>query len=348
MDGRALHPAHGGMPVGAGGPDVVGDAARLAAEICEARWAWIGSVAGGALRVAGAACPGPTEVPLPAPLLERLGMMREPVLVIPDASRTPGMKRLGGPALGLRFVAVARLTDNTGGDLGVILVGDRSARDLPADRTMALGAVARLVSAHLELRATVGRLEHAAAERRLYEQHLEEYQLRLERNLAEALEQSMTDSLTGLRNRRAFLERLDDEIHHFQRGGPPVAVVFLDVDGFKAYNDSNGHPAGDALLRRIAELLQDRVRSSDVLARIGGDEFAVLLPGTDAEGGYVLAERLRRSVESAPWSDRRITVTVGAAAVGESATDRDGLLAAADRALYEAKTSGRNRVRLAG
>jgi len=228
------------------------------------------------------------------------------------------------------------------------VVGGREPGGLPADRAEALGALTRLVSAHLELRATVGRLEHAAAERRRYEQHLEEYQLRLERNLAEILEKSITDSLTGLRNRRAFLDRLDDEIRHTRRGGPPVAVVLLDVDGFKPYNDAHGHPAGDRVLREIAELFGRRVRSTDVVARIGGDEFALVAPSTDADGGYVLAERLRRAVEDAPWEEYPITVSAGAAAAAGEEADAEELLAAADRALYAAKACGRNRTRMAG
>jgi diguanylate cyclase (GGDEF)-like protein len=328
-------------------PDVVGDAARLAAEICEVRVAWIGSLNGKVLNAIASAGLGPAGLEIPAELVDRLHRTG-PVLVVPDILQDPGLGLAIGPELGLRFVALAMLTGKGGAGLGLILVGDQSARDLPADRAEALGAVARLVSAHLELRATIGRLEHAAAERRRYEQHLEEYQLRLERDLAEILEQSITDPLTGLRNRRAFLERLDDEIRHFEAGGPPVAVVLLDVDGFKPYNDSFGHPAGDQVLKRIAELFRERIRSNDVLARIGGDEFAVLLPGTDAEGGYVLAERLRRSVEDAPWDIQRLTVSAGAAAVTDSPVDRDDLISAADRALYEAKTSGRNRVWIAG
>jgi len=330
-------------------PGVIADAARLAAEICEVPAALIALVADGGVRVV-AAEGFDRAVEVPESAIERVAGRPGGVLVVTDASVEPEAFPISGMlATGdaIRFLGAVALEDAADVPLGMAVVAGREPGTLPADRAEALRALTRLVSAHLELRATVGRLEHAAAERRRYEQHLEEYQLRLERNLAEILEQSITDPLTGLRNRRAFLDRLDDEILHARRGGPPVAVVLLDVDGFKPYNDRFGHPSGDRVLREIARLFGERVRSTDVVARIGGDEFALVLPATDAEGAYVLAERLRRAVEDAPWREHPVTVSAGAAAGGGEA-DAEELLAAADRALYAAKAWGRNCTRLDG
>jgi diguanylate cyclase (GGDEF)-like protein len=156
------------------------------------------------------------------------------------------------------------------------------------------------------------------------------------------------DSLTGLANRRAFDERLAFEWSRAQRDGTSLALLMLDVDRFKEFNDSLGHPAGDACLRTIARALGGAMgRATDLVARYGGEEFAVILPQTNLRGAGKVAERLRAAVE-----DRRIDRAEGVVTVSVGGSwarpDREGLpealLDLADQALYQAKHDGRNRV----
>lgn len=188
-------------------------------------------------------------------------------------------------------------------------------------------------------------------ERRAFEVLLDEYRRDLEetnRKLAEAnarLEQlASLDPLTGLNNRLVFQQRLADEFQRTRRYQVPLSLILIDVDRFKSYNDSFGHPAGDAVLTQVARLLRLSARSIDVVARIGGEEFAVLLPNTTLDGAIQLAERFRQSIESAEWTHRPVTISVGVAAASTSMMDSTALVSSADAALYRAKQLGRNRV----
>ncbi len=156
-----------------------------------------------------------------------------------------------------------------------------------------------------------------------------------------------TDGLTGLKNYRAFHERLGEEVERALRYAAPLSVLILDVDEFKAYNDAYGHPTGDRALRQIAELLRTRARASDLVARYGGEEFAVILPEADSHAAARVAERFRAAIEAADWPARPLTVSVGVAtlsAVGMSAFEPTTLIVQADEALYRSKAGGRNRV----
>ena len=153
---------------------------------------------------------------------------------------------------------------------------------------------------------------------------------------------AMHDSLTGLGNRRAFEHRLGQEMNQAKRYGTPLSVLLLDVDSFKAYNDTFGHPAGDEILRRLSQIIRSQGRDTDFFARYGGEEFIVILPLTDAAGAMVLAERLRVAVEQTAWPERSVTVSLGAATLLPTMPDDAALVAAADQALYAAKTAGRN------
>lgn len=152
-----------------------------------------------------------------------------------------------------------------------------------------------------------------------------------------------TDELTQLPNRRALSAAIARST-----SGDRVSLIVLDVDHFKAVNDSLGHQAGDAALRHIARLVKEAVRPRDTAARIGGEEFAVWLPGADLKTGQEVAERLRASVEAAPFrfggNERQITVSCGVAAHPQPIRSIDNLMTAADAALYAAKGAGRNRV----
>jgi diguanylate cyclase (GGDEF)-like protein len=163
--------------------------------------------------------------------------------------------------------------------------------------------------------------------------------------------QAVTDELTGLFNHRRFQEVIANEVERTKRGGPGMGLIMLDIDNFKRVNDTYGHMQGDLVLREVARVLRESSREIDEPARYGGEEMAVALPGTDLDGAFRFAERVRRSIESLdlPLIDGegtlRVTASFGAAALppDQEKADKDDLVAAADAALYRAKRSGKNR-----
>ncbi len=174
------------------------------------------------------------------------------------------------------------------------------------------------------------------------------YQDRLRDDLDRSLEMAVTDPLTGLRNRRYAQHHLDALL---RRGA--AAVLMLDVDRFKALNDTHGHPAGDAALQEVARRLADHIRGADVLARFGGEEFLVVLAAAPADHAYGVAERLREAIAADPFGlagdapPLPVTVSIGVA-IAPAGTPGADAVAAADVALYRAKAAGRNRVEVAG
>jgi diguanylate cyclase (GGDEF)-like protein len=157
-----------------------------------------------------------------------------------------------------------------------------------------------------------------------------------------------TDALTGLPNRGAFEARLASAAAHFQRYGRPFSLIILDVDHFKRFNDSWGHEAGDRVLQHVASILRSSIRQVDFPARLGGEEFVILLPETLAERAIEVAERVRAAIErsAVPWNRHRLSVTasLGIAGCPENSHLPADVLSTADAALYQAKESGRNRV----
>jgi diguanylate cyclase (GGDEF)-like protein len=158
-----------------------------------------------------------------------------------------------------------------------------------------------------------------------------------------------TDFLTGLANRRYFMQRLTEETERVKRGNQPMSVLLLDMDSFKRINDTHGHDIGDRVLQVIASVTLEVKRISDVAARIGGEEFAMLLPDTDREGAVKLAQRLRRTINEQMIADARggpiqVTASIGVATMSQADRGLDHILTHADRALYRAKDAGRNRV----
>ncbi len=158
------------------------------------------------------------------------------------------------------------------------------------------------------------------------------------------------DPLTGLCNRRHFDGLADTEIARALRHGRPLSLCMLDIDHFKPINDRHGHACGDEVLRMVGRLLQAHARNEDVAARIGGEEFALLLPECGLDDATALAERLREAIAAtafdADGGPLRVTASIGVASIGPGRDARAPLLAAADAALYRAKSEGRNRVRV--
>ena len=169
----------------------------------------------------------------------------------------------------------------------------------------------------------------------------------------------LTDGLTGVQNRRYFEHRCQVEISQARRYKHPLACMFLDIDKFKRINDHHGHPAGDEVLRRVAQVISSQLRAGDTIARYGGEEFVVLLPRSEIHHSRQIAERIRRSIEETEVEANsgqviKVTVSIGLSMLAEVQVagpppqQAEALIAAADQALYQAKHGGRNRVVCAG
>ena len=154
------------------------------------------------------------------------------------------------------------------------------------------------------------------------------------------------DALTGLLNRRAFLPLAKDALGDFRRVQRPLSVLMIDIDHFKRVNDRYGHPAGDVVIRKVGTIINDTIRTTDKVARFGGEEFVVLLNDNNAAGAAIIAERIRQTVASTVFeadNDRLLaTISIGIAEAEKFDTDIDRIIERADRALYEAKSRGRN------
>lgn len=165
------------------------------------------------------------------------------------------------------------------------------------------------------------------------------------------IRRATTDELTGLYNRRAFFESVQKELARVRRSGVGFSLLLMDIDFFKQVNDTYGHAAGDAVLRILADTLRSTLRVVDVAARMGGEEFAILLPETQENEAHRVAERLRQAIAAAEAHvgvhTIRVTISIGVAALSANTPDPDTLLHAADEALYAAKARGRDQVVLA-
>ncbi len=239
------------------------------------------------------------------------------LMEVPDATqdgRFTTNPLVTGPP-GIRFYAGAPLVTPSGVALGTICIVDHQPRRLTLDERRALKSLARQAVAQMELRQAVADLEM----------------------------QGHTDGLTGIGNRRAFDRSLRELWRRHAADQAPLSLLMADLDHFKRINDEFGHPAGDAVLMQTARLLRDCVRHSDIVARFGGEEFAVLLPGADLHAAMQVAEKVRTALQASSWAHRTVTASIGvSAATPQSEDDPATLLARADRALYEAKQNGRN------
>jgi diguanylate cyclase (GGDEF)-like protein len=155
---------------------------------------------------------------------------------------------------------------------------------------------------------------------------------------------AVTDELTGLRNRRAFEERLVMEFSMARRRKRQLSVLLIDVDDFKKINDQWGHAAGDEVLRRLGMILRTTVRLPDLPARYGGEEFVVLLPESGEQSALGLARRVMARVATEQWENTSLTISIGMASMNDSVVNGFQLVEMADEALYAAKRAGKNRV----
>lgn len=206
--------------------------------------------------------------------------------------------------------------------------------DLAVDLPAAKGEVGDLTAVfnHMVGRLRQGRQDLDAMNERLRSQNEE-----LERL-------STSDALTGLHNRRFLTQQLSEELSKAYRQKTSFTVLMADVDEFKKYNDTYGHPAGDEVLKKVATILLGSTRSEDCAARYGGEEFAVLLNNTTGEEAYQVAERIRTRVAAQDFSGRKVTISIGMAEFPEDGYTAEAVISSADEALYEAKRGGRNRV----
>jgi diguanylate cyclase (GGDEF)-like protein len=166
-----------------------------------------------------------------------------------------------------------------------------------------------------------------------------------------AQELAITDGLTGLYLRRFFNQRFDEELMRFQEHGTPFTLLILDLDHFKRINDRLGHVAGDQILIQVADILKKEARIADITCRFGGEEFALILPNTPAEGGLIMAERIRVKIAErgflAGSEAIQLTVSIGLGECPRHGRNQLDLVKSADEALYTAKRTGRNNAMMA-
>lgn len=240
---------------------------------------------------------------------------------------------------GLRLVAQVRSSESTR-HLPILAVVD------PADRPRLVKAldlgVTDLLTKPVDAEELAARAR-TQVRRKRYTDFLRE-------KLDYSLEMAVTDALTGLHNRRYMAGQLQGFVSRSALGGEPVSVLVLDIDHFKAVNDGFGHDAGDEVLREFAVRLATNVRAVDLPCRLGGEEFVVVMPGTDMEDARRIAERIRRDVGSTPFRVMggrellNVTISIGVAACTGAGDTPEALLKRADEGVYEAKAAGRDRV----
>jgi diguanylate cyclase (GGDEF)-like protein len=271
----------------------------------------------------------------------------ERVMEISDAREDPRFADnplvTGDPSI--RFYAGAPLVTPSGAALGTVCVLDNVPRKLTVAQSEALQALSRQVVQLLALRRANAELELLTKAQTLRQQQLEIHQRRIEELNHDLQEQTLTDPLTALKNRRAFDTLLSTEFSRSLRSKSPLCLLMVDADHFKAYNDAFGHVAGDQALMYIALAIKSQARAYDHVARYGGEEFCVILPDTRLQEALVVAERIRESVKQIIGLRRPMTVSIGVA-FSDGVDNPKRLVDLADRAMYLAKQGGRDRVEL--
>ena len=198
------------------------------------------------------------------------------------------------------------------------------------------------VNTHLSLRRTQKMLEEEIELRKESEERLKVISLKYQKMATQ-------DYLTGVSNRRYFMERAQEELSRANRYTHPLTFMMMDIDHFKNINDTYGHHAGDQVLKNVASICTDNLRVHDLFGRIGGEEFSAMLPETNLNDAIVVAERIRKSVEDAEWAidGKKVscTISIGMSQLNDDSETLDNLMKKADEALYLAKSSGRNCIR---
>ena len=212
---------------------------------------------------------------------------------------------------------------------------DFALQDSLQERLMALAVVLFMIAAYRSLSITNHFVRRA---------HSLSYELKKAKEQAETL--ARTDFLTGMNNRRSFYDLCDTSFKLARRYGEDLTAILLDIDQFKNINDAHGHAVGDEVLKKLARIVAETCRESDIAGRVGGEEFAILLPRTNAKNGFELAERLREEMEKAAVhlddGDIKFTASFGVAQMRPECDSLEALVAEADGAMYEAKQRGRN------
>ena len=255
----------------------------------------------------------------------------ESLFMVPDATQDArfAANPLVTSAPHIRFYAGVPLVTPENQLVGTLCVIDMVPRELNLPQQEALRTLAYQVVTQLEIQRKIDKLEESDEQ--------------LQTSLIQLQTLSVTDGLTGLKNRRAFEERLNEEFSRARRYGTQLSFLLLDVDNFKQFNDTFGHLAGDELLQALARLLEKHNRIEDFVARYGGEEFAIIIPNTDLESALITAERCRSEIEKLP---HQVTISIGVSTLSATMPNANALVAAADIALYDAKNNGRNRVKI--
>lgn len=262
-------------------------------------------------------------------------------LVVADARQDGRFQQfplVAGPA-GIRFYAGVALIAPDGEPLGAICVMDTRPGQASAVQMTALSALARQVVGLLDLARSMEALERHMSERAWYEARLRDSYRLLEHRTEHLTRQALSDALTGAPNRRAFDQDLARWLADANTAQDRFTLALVDLDGFKPLNDQHGHPVGDVVLKQIYQTLRRALEDDIIVARVGGDEFALLIPATHRDVAGVL-ERARQAVAVA-GTPHGITASLGATAYREG-DDADGLVVRADEALYVVKGRGGN------
>ena len=249
---------------------------------------------------------------------------------------------LGDPKI--RFYAGMPLYASNRVAVGTLCVIDTVPRSLSSGQAKALTILSHQVQARMELRSERRKLIRAVAQNQQLTKQLEQSNEVLQSANSDLQRLATTDSLTGLLNRRAFEDKISSDFVNARRRQRPLSILVLDIDDFKKRNDLYGHAAGDEALRHIGVALQKLHRADDGAARIGGEEFAVVLPETTAEQACLVAEQVQELLELGDNEFPHITISVRVASLTTATKNWETLLTQADAAMYKAKKTGKDRV----